>query len=247
VRFLPLALLLACFPEAKTGDGDDTAPETEADADTDADADADADADTDTDTDTDADTDSDTDTDTDTDADADGDCAFAAGQLVITEIMKNPDPTADETGEWFEIENTTRAEVDLRGLRIGDAGTDTHVIATSLTLVDYVVVGRSADTATNGGLSPDYVIDDGSMQLGSNDDEIVIACGDTVVDQVVYTTTTHPDVKGYAMQLQVVDATANDDGANWCMGSATYGTDGNVGTPGAANDACADVVVEPDP
>ena len=34
------------------------------------------------------------------------------------------------------------------------------------------------------------------------------------------------------------DATSNDTGANWCDGSTAYG-DGDMGTPGAANDVCA--------
>ena len=56
---------------------------------------------------------------------------------------------------------------------------------------------------------------------------------------------TFPDVKGLSMQLQVVDPAANDSGSNWCEGTATYGTDGNVGTPGAPNDGCRPADVDP--
>ena len=89
-------------------------------------------------------------------------------------------------------------------------------------------------------LTADYVLDYARFQLGNNDDEVVFTnAGGTVLDQVSYTTTEFPDTKGFSMQLQTLDTTSNDAGASWCAGTATYGTDGNVGTPGAANDGCS--------
>ncbi len=166
--------------------------------------------------------------------------APAAGDLVLTEIHKNSDPTPDETGEWFEVQNVSFAEVDLCGVLLSDLGTDTHIVASSVRVGagGYAVFGRSSDTATNGGVTVDYVFDGARFQLGNDEDELVLSLAGAELDRVIYDQKLFPDVKGRSMQLQVVDTTSNDTGANWCEGTATYGTDGNVGTPGAVNDVC---------
>ena len=35
------------------------------------------------------------------------------GDLVITEIMNNPSPVSDTTGEWFEVYNITDTAIDI--------------------------------------------------------------------------------------------------------------------------------------
>ena len=49
-----------------------------------------------------------------------------------------------------------------------------------------------------------------------------------------------PDPNGASMILDpsMLDATSNDDGANWCESTSALST-GDLGTPGAANDTCA--------
>jgi len=49
-----------------------------------------------------------------------------------------------------------------------------------------------------------------------------------------------PDPEGASMALDPahLDAGDNDDGSSWCEASSAYG-EGDLGTPGAANDACA--------
>ncbi len=44
-----------------------------------------------------------------------------AGELVITEVMANPDACSDEAGEWVEVLNLHDAAVDLSGLKLCDA------------------------------------------------------------------------------------------------------------------------------
>ena len=47
-----------------------------------------------------------------------------------------------------------------------------------------------------------------------------------------------PDPTGASMTLSPgFDANDNDNGFNWCEGTSSYG-DGDLGTPGAENDAC---------
>ena len=51
-----------------------------------------------------------------------------AGDLVITEVMQNPQFVDDTVGEWFEVYNTTKAAIDIRGLVGGDAASDSFTV-----------------------------------------------------------------------------------------------------------------------
>lgn len=50
---------------------------------------------------------------------------------------------------------------------------------------------------------------------------------------------TFPDPTDASLSLDpaAIDPILNDDGANWCTATTTYGS-GDEGTPGAANDTC---------
>lgn len=268
---LPFALS-ACLPiytsDPDKTEGDtsvdtadmDTDSDTESDTGTDYDSgtntDYDSDTNTDTDSDTDADSDADSDTHLDTDTAVSADCSAAGpapalGDIVLTEILKNPDIIADELGEWFEVQNVGTGAVDLCGLVVTDTGTDSHTIARSVSVAagGYAVIGRSSDTSANGGVTVDYAIPDATFQLGNDGDELIVTGSGGELDRVVYDQTTFPDTKGRSMQLQVVDTASNDLAASWCEGTATYGTGDNVGTPGAVNDSCRppDEVAAPSP
>ncbi|HKJ27516.1 MAG TPA: lamin tail domain-containing protein, partial [Anaerolineales bacterium] len=52
-----------------------------------------------------------------------------AGDVIINEIMQNPNAVFDSAGEWLELYNTTGADIDLNGWTIQDNDIDTHVIA----------------------------------------------------------------------------------------------------------------------
>ena len=161
------------------------------------------------------------------------------GELVITEILKDPSKVTDGNGEWFEIYNTTEAALDLQGCTLRDDGTDSHVITSSVPIAgtSYVVLGTNADEGTNGGVTVGYEYS--GISLANGDDEVVIVCGGVIVDWVGYTDAAFPDLVGTAMQLDAssFDMGANDNGANWCPATAPFGA-GDLGTPGAANAPC---------
>ena len=173
------------------------------------------------------------------------------GDLVITEIMNNPSPVSDTTGEWFEVYNITDTAIDINGWTLKDDGTNTHVIDSSngTTLVPaggYLVLGRSADPAVNGGLTVNYSYGEGGHTLGNASDEVVLlTANDVEISRVNYDGgTTYPDLNGESMQLDSssINETDNDLGSNWCASTSTYGDGtGSLGTPGAANDTCAPV------
>ena len=80
--------------------------------------------------------------------------------LVINEIMVDPDAVGDTSGEWFELHNTGSTAIDLSGYVISD-GVNNEQISLGGTVVipagGYMVFGNNADTATNGGVTVDYV------------------------------------------------------------------------------------------
>jgi hypothetical protein len=174
------------------------------------------------------------------------------GDLVITEIMNNPSPVSDTTGEWFEIYNTTAAAIDISGWTLKDDGTDTHVIDSSngTTLVPaggYLVLGRSSDNTINGGASVNYAYgESGGHTLGNGADEVVLLTSNAVeISRVNYDGgATYPDLTGESMQLDpsYLSETDNNSGSNWCPSTSYYGDGtGSLGTPGLANDECAPV------
>jgi len=159
--------------------------------------------------------------------------------LIISEIMADPAGVADSVGEWFEILNTGATAVDLRGLTIGDDGSDFHRIDAQAPLLvapgQSFVLARNADAAVNGGLTPDYVYD--GVTLSNGADELVLMSGGALVDRVAYTSGFV--VRGRAASLDPgsSDAVSNDDPSVWCAAESAYGP-ADAGTPGRPNPAC---------
>jgi hypothetical protein len=165
------------------------------------------------------------------------------GDVVVTEIMKNPVQVSDSVGEWIELYNATGSPIDLNECILKDDDTDSHVIAGSLILAPggYAVLGPSSDKVANGGVTIDYVYS--SFFLGNTVDEVVLVCSGKVIDSVVYTDPLFPALPGAAMQL---DPDAYSEGANdapgaWCNAVVPYGI-GDKGTPGADNLPCVETL-----
>ena len=162
------------------------------------------------------------------------------GDLVITEIMQNPSAVTDGNGEWIEIHNTTATAIDLNGMMLSDDGSNSHIINSSVIVLanGYVVLGRNANMTMNGGVNLDYQYS--SFTLGNGADQVILTCMGTIIDEVKYDGGPNfPDPTGASMSLNPnnLNTIDNDDGSNWCESTSTFGA-GDLGTPGAANDAC---------
>ncbi len=162
----------------------------------------------------------------------------AAIELVIHEIMQNPDAVFDSDGEWFELFNPNASVVDVEGWSFEDLGSNAHTITNGGPLLiaagGYLVLGNNDDSLTNGGVAVDYEYS--SFTLANGDDEVILldALG-FESDRVEYDGgPAFPDPTGASMAL-ADPALDNNDGANWCVASTSYGA-GDLGTPGAAND-----------
>ena len=161
------------------------------------------------------------------------------GDVVVIEIMQNPNAVSDENGEWFEIYNTTTSTINIEGWTFKDAGSNSFTVYSTLNISgkSVLVLCRNDIDSLNGGVSCDYDYPN-AFALGQTDDEIIIKdnSGDPI-DSVYYDGGPNfPDPTGASMTLNVSNLTdlfiKNNLGSNWTTEStSTYG-DGDYGTPG---------------
>ena len=164
-------------------------------------------------------------------------------QVGISSSMRSWKPAAVGKKGMVEIwvSSALANDVDLDGLIIKDLGSNSFTVTGTLIggPGSYLIFAKEGDPTINGGLTPDYVFT-GSNSLGNSSDELVIEANGLVIDEIAWDNgATYPDPSGATMTLDAAfqDSISNDDGANWCVATSSYG-DGDLGTPGAINDTC---------
>ena len=164
--------------------------------------------------------------------------------IVINEIMQNPDAVADVKGEWFELYNTGSTDVDINGWTIADDGTNFHIINAGGPLTvpahGYLVLGRNISITQNGGVTVAYEYS--NIYLGNKKDELILTdTTGTRIDYVAWDNgATFPDPTGASMEL-INPWLDNNVGANWCTANSQWpGSAGDKGSPGAQN-SCATI------
>ena len=162
--------------------------------------------------------------------------APAAGDLVITEFMPNPDAVDDGVGEWFEV--YVGRSIDLNGLQLGRVEGDWEEQVSSLDCITvtsgtYLLFARSDLPAENGGLpTVDRVFD---FTIANTSGTLRLGYGGELLDAVVWTGS-HTGAST-ALDPDLTDPALNDNQDHWCAGEAAYGN-GDLGSPGAANPSC---------
>jgi mono/diheme cytochrome c family protein len=153
----------------------------------------------------------------------------SAGDLVITEIMYDPQATDDSVGEWVELMNPTDRTFTLEGCTLSDAAGGTTLGAIMVAPRAHVTLASSASP----GFTPTATM---TLSLNNTGDTVTLACGSATIDTVDYTS--FPRAFGASLSLDpsATSHTANDDGVNWCWGTAAYATD--LGSPNAPNPTC---------
>jgi hypothetical protein len=154
------------------------------------------------------------------------------GDLVITEIFANPVGQEGER-EWFEIRVVAQdAGLDLSGMAISLAqgGELLATVDPSLCLTgvpdDYMVFGRSAAKAANGGIEVDYAYGQ-AVTLPNDVGQIVLSMDGVVLTWADYSYTTEGKSRQY-------DETAK----KWCDAAKPFGSEQALGTPGEPNTSC---------
>ncbi|PIE17223.1 MAG: hypothetical protein CSA66_06385 [Proteobacteria bacterium] len=165
----------------------------------------------------------------------------ASGDLVITEIMRNP-ASEDDEGEWIELYNPQPVARALSGCTLSDDDADSYTFAEDAAVIvpakGRLILGRSASAEDSGGLSPDHVY--AGFVLANGADEVTLSCGGVVIDRVAYAAEGWPFEAGAALSLrpELSNAVANDVSSAWCDATTTYGTRANKGTPRKVNPPC---------
>jgi len=171
------------------------------------------------------------------------------GELVITEIMKDPDFVDDNNGEWLELLNTTAQDIDIEYFTLSDnRGEITQLDNDGNGIVvpanSYVTIGNEDDLLLNGSVT--HIFDYSNVfDLTNGSDEIIITDYEGVeIDRVEYDNGVEwPDTKGASLSLlpPFQDAASNDNPANWLAGICPIGGipyNDDRGTPGAVNNVC---------
>ena len=163
---------------------------------------------------------------------------YAAGTILVTELMVNPAAVSDANGEYVELLNTSGGDIDLRGWTLADASSD-HTVATSFVVPanGYAVFGLNPDFATNGGVDVGY---EWSRPLTNGGDLVRVSQpGMGQIDQVNYSGGNVPNGASLQLDPGSFDAVLNNDEANWCVAPTPWPTSaGDDGSPGVANIAC---------
>lgn len=172
--------------------------------------------------------------------------SYTVGSVIVSEFLYDPKEVADSAGEWIEFHNTTDRPIDIAGWTLGDEAEESvRILPGSGTLVipsrGYVVLGRSEDTETNGGVEVAWAYGS-KLPLTNGADTIALTWNGTVIDRVDYDVSkTFPKAVGRSLQVDPVflDAQLNDEGEAWCPAPATVALPGgDFGSPGDPNPPC---------
>jgi len=160
----------------------------------------------------------------------------AAGEVIVTEIMANPNAVEDTIGEWFEIYNTTARTINLKGCEFSDDGTDSFSVDTELLISsgDFLIFAR-ADAGTSLLPAVDFISIDFSLS-NSSDEIILTSLSGINIDEVGYTISDAG--KSSQLSSSQLDSAANDAVENWSLSTAVISIENSdLGTPASANDS----------
>ncbi|MCK6548940.1 amidohydrolase family protein [Myxococcota bacterium] len=162
------------------------------------------------------------------------------GDLVITEIFRNPSGTNEKDREWIEVHNPTSSDLLIDGLVFADLGRSFTLSApmAQIPAGSYAVFAYWADPAQNGGVNG-VLVEYGSadITLNNSSETITISFGGQTIDTISYTSTWPGGAQDVSACLKFPYAADNGDPAAWGNSATGFGTGAALGSPGAANDA----------
>ncbi|MFO8184423.1 MAG: lamin tail domain-containing protein [Candidatus Aegiribacteria sp.] len=180
----------------------------------------------------------------------------AQGDIVISEIMYNPDgPTLgeDDSYEWVELCNIGTAPVELGGMMLKDPGNHLFLDPHTLGPGERVVVAADIEAFTGAyGHGIDLVPWDGVWtKLSNSGDQLVLySAAGAVLDELSYSDTwgmeegdTRSDADGRGSSLEKMDLAGPNVESNWApsvdfscpVADPEDGSPVCWGTPGAPN------------
>jgi hypothetical protein len=169
--------------------------------------------------------------------------AINSGDLLITEIMYDPDILTDSEGEWFEIYNTTNIPVDLHQIVIRKNDTEYHIVNSEIILPShgYYVFARNeaATTAQNKYLYNTAITMNNTGAILSLANYGTDGTDGSIIISVNYGDEGFPSATGASLSLSSGRLNSAEAvlGNSWCVSATAYNT-GDFGTPGLPNANC---------
>ena len=174
------------------------------------------------------------------------------GDILITELMQNPNVTGDADGEYFEVYNKTANPIDMNGWKLADHNSDvslSNAIGTTIVPANgYLVFAVNDDSTENGNIPQvDYNLAGTDIILANSNGRIILTAESTEIDRVEWLgdgSDNFPVPNGASMELSTTtyDGVLNNNGSNWGLAITAYG-DGDFGTPRTINDFSRSVSV----
>lgn len=175
------------------------------------------------------------------------------GDVVVSELFYGvsevPDGAEPGFFTWAELTNVSDTPVLLNDCvarsRSGGMFGNRQNIASDAPIVvppgGRFLMGGSLNAAVNGGVEPDYPFGENLFIDLPVNNAFSLTCDDVVIDSVEWVYEEWGATRDVAWQLDPdeMTAAANDDLANWCPATASFGSrDTSLGTPGAPNSPC---------
>ena len=140
------------------------------------------------------------------------------GELVISEIMVNPEGVREDLGEWIEVYNPQSDGLNLDGCTLSDRAFTTTIQDVVVSPGAYAVFARNLIPGENGGITAVGTFD---FALNNGGDRIEIQCGDVLIDALDYGVEGFGTEPGSSLNLDPaqLDAEGNDVGSIGAMAS----------------------------
>jgi len=161
------------------------------------------------------------------------------GDLIITEIMFDPNAVSDNDGEWFEIYNLSEKDTfNLKEISFFDTSNAFTIDSELLILPkSYLVLGKNMDSTQNGNVTVDYQYQNLSLPNNSESKITIQGIDQEMIFEIIFSGETFDSGKSLNLSsasLSMEDASMID---NWCLSSNELDS-GDFGTPGGENANC---------
>jgi len=170
-----------------------------------------------------------------------------SGDLVISELLVDPQGAVDSFGEWLELQNVSGSDLNLDGVRIESGGQSFTLSTTVVCRADErVVFGVDGRETRNGNvfLTSGAPWEDFGLSNGSSSVVVRAAGGAAVIDSVPWGGAGVPVTTGVSAER--INALGGSGAGNFAPALTAW--DGaDLGTPGEVNDNAAPPCQTPTP
>ena len=170
------------------------------------------------------------------------------GDIVINELMINPENISDQQGEWVELLNLTDDWIDLRGIHLADEGVDDYAIQEisprSLVIPPhgFAVICADGSYWNNGGATCQgvflYQSFGGGFSLSNTEDEVIVrTASGRELDRVAYGVGFSVEGASLGGSPAFATVSGNNNLSHWCE-QWGFMASLDAGSPNAGNDTC---------